>query len=356
MKWLMTSAITMQKGILTSDMKGRVITFGEIMLRLTTPGFARFSQANSFAATYGGGEANVALSLAQLGIRAAHITRFPDNGLGKAAENQLRNFGVETDGIVFGEGRMGIYFLETGASVRPSKIIYDRADSAFANIQPDMIDWETIFKDAAWFHWTGITPAISDGAAQCCKKAIEIAEKKGIKVSADINYRKNLWQYGKKASEVMPELIAGCDMIVAGKSDALDILNISPKGENKEKEEISISQQIMERFPKIKKLFNTERRSKSASHNTLSGRLYNGAFLKTKKYDIRPIVDRIGGGDAFMAGFIYGQLTFEDDQKALDFAVAASVLKHSIEGDANLATVEEIENLLSGDTSGRLVR
>jgi 2-dehydro-3-deoxygluconokinase len=340
----------------TSDMEKKVVTFGEIMLRLTTPGFARFQQAGSFEATYGGGEANVAVSLAQFGLRAAHVTRFPDNGLGKAAASQLDKFGVETNHILYGGERIGIYFLETGASVRPSRIVYDRSHSAFAALEAEMIDWDAVLEDASWFHWTGITPAISEGAAACCKKAIEAAHRKGIRVSADINYRKNLWQYGKTAREVMPELIAGCDLIVASTRDAEEILDISPlPGE--QGEEMSVFRQIMERFPQVKKIVNTSRGSLSASHNTLSGNLYDGRqILTTRNYDIQPIVDRIGGGDAFIAGLIYGQLQLGTDQQALDFAVAASVLKHTIEGDANLASVEEVENLLGGDTSGRIIR
>ncbi|PRY10927.1 2-dehydro-3-deoxygluconokinase [Pontibacter ummariensis] len=335
----------------------QVVTFGEVMLRLSTPDYARIVQATQFDVTYGGGEANVAISLAQLGLPAAHVTRFPDNELGKAATNLLRKYGVDTQHILYGGDRLGIYFLETGASVRPSKVVYDRSDSAFAALEPDMIDWDEVFADAAWFHWTGITPAISAGAAACCQKAIEEANKKGITVSADINYRKNLWQYGKAVEEVMPELMAGCDLIVSGLGDAKDILGITPKEAAEEEAHISVFRQIMDRFPKIKKIVNTTRGSVSASHNTLSGMLWNGEqLLETQTYDITPIVDRIGGGDAFIAGLIYGQLQYQDDQRSLDFGVAASVLKHTIKEDANLATVEEVEAILGGNTSGRLVR
>ncbi|MGK7391039.1 MAG: PfkB family carbohydrate kinase [Candidatus Cyclobacteriaceae bacterium M2_1C_046] len=334
----------------------KVITFGEIMLRLSTPGHARFTQSEVFNATYGGGEANVAVSLAQFGLKSAHVTRFPDNDLGKAATAFLRKFGVTTDNILYGGDRIGLYFLEMGCSVRPGRIIFDRADSSFATLDPQMFDWEGIFEGADWFHWTGITPAISLGAADCCRKAIEVARAKGLMISADINYRRNLWQYGKKASEVMPELIESCDIIVAGHEDAFNILNIKPNSGDYDPE-ISVSRQIMERFSGIKKIINTNRTSVSASHNKLMGLLYDGEkLIKTATYDINPIVDRIGGGDAFMAGFIYGQLMNMDDQKALNFAVAASVLKHTIEGDANLATVDEVEHILSGEISGRLIR
>ncbi|WP_224999016.1 sugar kinase [Cesiribacter sp. SM1] len=335
----------------------KVVTFGEVMLRLSTPGYARVVQSTHFDATYGGGEANVAVSLAQFGVPAAHVTRFPDNELGKAATNLLKKWGVDTSHVLFGGDRIGIYFLETGASVRASKVIYDRSHSAFSGLEPAMIDWDQVFEGAGWFHWTGISPAISAGAAACCKAAIDAARQKGITVSADINYRKNLWQWGKSVQDVMPELITGCDLIVAGKGDAKDILNIKGNGASDEEVEISVARQIMDRFPNIRKIVNTSRGSVSATHNTLSGNLYDGErMLRTTTYDINPIVDRIGGGDAFIAGVIYGMLAYQNDQKALDFGVAASVLKHTILEDANLATVEEVETLLAGNTSGRLVR
>ena len=346
----------MPNRISTSSMEKKVVTFGEIMLRLSTPGYSRFIKANEFNATYGGGEANVAISLALFGLPAVHVTRFPNHELGQAATNMLREFGVNTDHIVFGGKKLGMYFLEKGASVRASKVIYDRCHSAFSELEPDMIDWDKALDGADWFHWTGITPAISEGAAACCKKAIEIASKKGITVSADVNYRKNLWKYGKSAGEVMPGLVEGCDLIIASRYDAKDIFEINPK-ESDEDPDISVYRQLMERFPKVKKIVSTNRESLSASHNRLNGILFNGQkMLQTKTYDIEPIVDRIGGGDAFVAGLIYGMIHYKDDQRALDFGVAASVLKHSIEDDVNLATVDEVETLLGGDTSGRLVR
>lgn len=334
----------------------KVVTFGEIMLRLSTPGYSRFIQADQFNATYGGGEANVAISLAQFGMPAAHVTRFPDNDLGKAAAGLLRKYGVSTNHIVYGGDRLGIYFLETGAISRPSKVVYDRAYSAFAQLEPGMLNWEEILQDASWFHWTGITPAISAGAARSCLEAIGVANKLGITVSADTNYRKNLWQYGKTAREVMPELVAGCDMVVCSKGDAADMFDIEPR-----REEgggfISVCKQLQNRFPRITKIVNTKRESISASHNTLSGVMWDGAqLLRTPVHQITPIVDRIGGGDAFMAGLIYGLLTYQNDQKALDFAVAASALKHSVEGDANLVRAEEVEPVMQGDSSGKLVR
>jgi 2-dehydro-3-deoxygluconokinase len=335
----------------------KVVTFGEIMLRLSTPGFSRFIQADNFNVTYGGGEANVAISLAQFGIPAEHVTRFPDNDLGKAATGLLRKYGVSTQNILYGGDRLGIYFLETGAISRPSKVVYDRANSAFAQLQPGMIDWEAILKDAQWFHWTGITPAISDGAARVCLEAIQAANKLGIMVSADTNYRKNLWQYGKTARDVMPELVAGCDIIVCSKGDAADMFGIEARRGEEGSGFVSMCKQLMQQFPKVKKIVNTKRESISASHNTLTGVLWNGAsILKTPVHQITPIIDRIGGGDAFMAGLIYGLLTYHDDQKAIEFAVAASALKHAIEGDANLVTAEEVEPVMKGDSSGRLVR
>lgn len=336
--------------------QNKVVTFGEIMLRLSTPGYSRFSQATGFNATYGGGEANVAISLACLGISALHVTRFPDNELGEAATQLLRKYNVDTRHILYGGDRLGIYFLETGAVSRASKVIYDRAGSSFAQVEPGMFNWEEILRDAQWFHWTGITPAISDGAAQCCLEAIQVAKKKGITVSADVNYRKNLWQYGKTAKEVMPELVAGCDLIIASKGDAADIFDINPqKGE--ESGYISVCKQLMQQFPSIKRIVNTKRGSISASHNSLSAVLWDGKqLLETPTHQITHIVDRIGGGDAFMAGLIYGLLTYQEDQKALNFAVAASALKHTIEGDANLLSAEEIEPVMQGDSSGKLVR
>lgn len=334
----------------------KIVTFGEVMMRLTTPGHQRFTQAKGFDATYGGGEANVAASLARFGLQAAHVTRFPDNELGQAAIDYFNNYKVNTDFIVKGGDRLGLYFLETGSSIRPSKIIYDRANSAFAGIEPAMVDWEKVLEGSSWFHWTGISPAISAGAAACCKAAIEVAHAKGITVSGDVNYRKNLWQYGKTAQEVMPDLIAKSDVLVTGVRDAEDILDIHPITGAKN-EEISVFDQIMTRFPNVKKIVNTTRASLSASHNKLSGNLYDGKqFLTTAVYDVSPIVDRIGGGDAFLAGLIYGMHELKNDQEALDFGVAAAVLKHTIEGDVNLATVEEVQDILNGDTSGRIKR
>ena len=342
----------------------KVITFGEIMLRLSTPGYLRFAQAKQFEATFGGGEANVAVSLANYGVDAQFVTRFPDNDIARSCIRDLRSHGVGTDWCIFGGERLGIYFLETGAVARPSKVVYDRAHSSISTIEPGMIDWEKVFEGADWFHWTGITPAISQGAADVCLEAIKAANKLGVTVSCDLNYRKNLWKYGKKAGEVMPALVEGCDIILGNEEDADKVFGIKPEGFNVEatggeidqKRFQSVGEQLMARFPRAKKVIITLRGSINANHNTWGGVLWDGKTLyQSKRYDITHIVDRVGGGDSFMGGLIYGLLNF-DDQKALDFAVAASCLKHTIFGDFNEVTVAEVENLLKGDGSGRVSR
>lgn len=343
----------------------KVVTFGEIMLRLSPPGFKRFSQADNFDAIYGGGESNVAVSLANYGIPSQFITRLPNNDIGECALMEMRKRGVDTSGIIRGGERLGIYFLETGAVNRGSKVIYDRAHSAICTIEKGMIDWESVFKDAGWFHWTGITPAISQGAADACLEAIQVANKMGVTVSTDLNYRKLLWQYGKKPSEVMPELVAGCDVILGNEEDAEKHFGLHPEGVDVThggsvdgKAYLSVLKQLMKMFPRAKKVITTLRGSISASHNTWAGVLYDGTTLfESKDYDLTHIVDRVGGGDSFMGGLVYGLMSYEgDDQKALDFAVAASALKHTIIGDANLATIDEVEKLMSGDGSGRVAR
>ncbi|MFH5883493.1 PfkB family carbohydrate kinase [Halalkalibaculum sp. DA3122] len=343
----------------------KVVTFGEIMLRLSPPGKLRFSQAASFDVVYGGGESNVASSLATFRMPAEFVTRLPDNDIGHCALGELRKRGVQTDNIIFGGERLGIYFLETGAVSRGSKVVYDRAHSAISTIKKGMIDWEKVFDGAQWFHWTGITPAISQGAADATKEAIEAANELGVTVSTDLNYRAKLWNYGKEPGDVMPELVEGCDIILGNEEDAEKHFGIHPadvdvtKGDTVDSEAYrSVCEQLYEQFPRSKKIITTLRGSISASHNTWSGVLYNGEeFLDTTTYDITHIVDRVGGGDSFMAGLIYGLINFDgDDQKALDFAVAASCLKHTIYGDANLSTVEEVEKLMEGDASGRVSR
>lgn len=343
----------------------KVVTFGEIMLRLTPPGFKRFSQSNSFEVIYGGGESNVAVSLANYGIPVEFVTRLPQNDIGDCALMEMRKRDVGTKHIVRGGERLGIYFLEIGAVSRGSKVVYDRAHSAMSTIEAGMIDWVEVLKDAHWFHWTGITPAISQGAADACLEAIQVANRLGVTVSTDLNYRKKLWKYGKEPGEVMPDLVAGCDIILGNEEDAEKHFGLHPEGldvtaghEVDAKSYLSVLQQLMEMFPRAKKVITTLRGSISASHNTWSGVLYDGKTLyEAPTYQITHIVDRVGGGDSFMGGLIYGLLTHpDDDQKALNFAVAASCLKHTIYGDANLSTVEEVEKLMSGDASGRVSR
>jgi 2-dehydro-3-deoxygluconokinase len=334
----------------------KIVTFGEIMGRLSPPGYARITQAQSLNLTFGGGEANVSGSLAHLGLPAAHVTRFPDHEMGKAATEYFRKVGVDMSHVQYGGERLGLYYTEFGAAMRPSKVVYDRANSSFSSLDPKAFNWEEILKDAQWFHWTGISPAISASAAQATKEAIAVANKLGITVSADVNYRKNLWQYGKTVQEIMPDLIAGCDIIVCGKGDAEDILGIVPDGSTKSNFE-SICKQIMARFPKIKKIINTKRGQISASQNTLSGVSFDGKnYIKSDTVEISQIVDRIGGGDAFMAGYIYGNIVFKDEAKSLAFGVAASAIKHTIEGDISLANLDEIETVMKGDLTGRLKR
>lgn len=343
----------------------KVVTFGEIMLRLAPPGHLRFSQTNSFDVIYGGGESNVAVSLANYGIPVDFVTRLPKNDIGECAMMEMRKRGVNTGNIIWGGDRLGIYFLETGAVSRGSKVVYDRAHSAIAEIEPGMIDWEKVFADAQWFHWTGITPAISQGAADVCLDAVKAASDLGITISTDLNYRKKLWNYGKEPEGVMTPLVEHCDIILGNEEDAEKHFNIHPEGVDVTQGHSvsgaafeSVCKQMMEKFPKAKKVITTLRGSISASHNSWAGVLYDGNRLfESQTYQITDIVDRVGGGDSFMGGLIYGLLHYpEDDQNALNFAVAASCLKHTIKGDANLATVEEVEKLMGGDASGRVSR
>lgn len=347
-------------------MKTKIVTFGEIMLRLATPGHLRFNQATEYSATFGGGEANVAVSLANYGLDTEFVTRLPKNDIARACEMDLHKYNVGTRHVVYGGDRLGIYFLETGAVARASKVVYDRAHSAISEIGRGMIDWDEVFKDARWFHWTGITPAISAGAAEVCLEAIEAANRLGVTVSCDLNYRKNLWKYGKTASEVMPQLVAGSDIVLGNEEDCEKVFGIKPEGfdasrtngEVNAAEFESVCRQMQQRFPRAKKVIITLRGAINADHNTWGGVLFaDGTLYQSRRYDITHIVDRVGGGDSFMGGLIYGLLTYPgDDQRALDFAVAASCLKHTIYGDFNQVTVEEVEKLMSGDASGRVAR
>lgn len=343
----------------------KVVTFGEIMLRLATPEHLRFRQARSFNATFGGGEANVAVSLANYGIDVDYVTRLPQNDLGAACAAELRSFGVGTSNIVYGGERLGIYYLETGAVARPSKVVYDRAHSSAATVERGMIDWEQVLAGADWFHWTGITPAISASAAEVCLDACRAANRLGVNVSCDLNYRKNLWKYGKTAAEVMPALVECCDVILGNEEDAEKVFGIKPEGFDAAATQgevdaaafRSVCTQLMARFPRAKKVVITLRGSINADHNTWGGVLFDGETLyRSPRYDITDIVDRVGGGDSFMGGLIYGLLTYDDDQRALNFAAAASALKHTIYGDFNMVSVAEVENLMKGDGSGRVAR
>jgi len=344
----------------------KVVTFGEIMMRLSTPGFLRFSQSNSFDVNYGGGESNVAVSLANYGIPVEFVTRLPNSDIGKCAFMELRKRNVGTSNIVFGGERLGIYFLETGAVSRGSKVVYDRANSAMAEIESGMIDWDQVFDGASWFHWTGITPAISQSAAAVCLEAVKIASERGITISTDLNYRSKLWKYEGNRQEIMTELTSYCDIILCNEEDAEMHFGIKPKGLNVRTQGhdingdayLSVCKEMMKKFPKAEKIAITLRGSISASHNSWAGILYDGKkMFKSKDYNITHIVDRVGAGDSFMGGLIYGILNYpNDDQVALDFAVAASCLKHTIKGDANLVSIDEVEKLMNGDNSGRVNR
>lgn len=340
-----------------------VVTFGEIMMRLKPMEFLRFTQADTFEVTYGGGEANVAVSLACFGIDARYVTALPDNDIGQACLNYVRRFGVDTSHIVRQGKRLGIYFLEAGAVQRASKVIYDRAGAAIAEVKRGDIDWSSAFAGADWFHWTGITPAISEGAADVCLEGIEAAKAAGLTVSCDLNFRKNLWKWGKSATEVMPELVKHCDVAIGNEEDAEKVFGITAEGIDVDAGEVdaalyeSVAAQLMERFPNLKKVSITLRESISASNNGWSGVLYDGAKLCVgPHYEIVPIVDRVGGGDSFAAGLIYSLVSGKSDQDALNFAVTASALKHTITGDFNLVTVAEVEGVLKSGGGGRVQR
>ncbi len=346
-------------------MDKKIVTFGEIMLRLATPERLRFGQTASYEATFGGGEANVAVSLARFGEHTQFITRLPQNDLAEACLGELRRQGVDTSAIIRGGERLGIYFLETGATVRPGKVVYDRAHSSMATIQVGMIDWEAVLSEAGWFHFTGITPALSESAAEVCLEAAKTANQMGVPVSCDLNYRKNLWKYGKDCSEVMPELAKWCDLIIANEEDAEKVFGIRPAGFDATATEgridaarfQSVAEQLTQKFPRCKRVAITLRGSINADRNTWGAVLWEGDQLYTsRRYDLTDIVDRVGGGDSFGAGLIYGLDHYPDPQQALEFAVAASALKHTVKGDFNLVGVDEVEKLMQGDGSGRVAR
>ena len=338
----------------------KIITFGEIMLRLQPFGFGRFVQAREYEATFGGGEANVAVSLANFGKEASFVTGLPDNDIGKACLQELHRYGVSTEFVVQKNGRMGIYYCEKGASQRPSKVIYDRAGSVASLLAPGDIDWKAVFADAEWFHFTGITPALGDSVAALTLEACKAAKEMGVRISCDLNYRKKLWTK-EKAGKVMSELVPYVDLLIANEADADDVFGIKAAKSDVTKGEIdtegyrSVAAQLTERFG-CKLIAITLRESVSASRNLWSGLLYDGEKMYlSKKYDMQ-IVDRVGGGDSFGAGLIYGLTEGYEPQDALEFAVAASCLKHSVEGDFNMVTVGEVKALAGGDGSGRVQR
>ena len=340
----------------------RIITFGEIMLRLKSPALERFFQSPSLEATFGGGEANVAVSLANYGMDAAFVTALPNNAIGEACRRDVRSFGVDVSNIKMTDGRMGIYFLETGSNQRPSKVVYDRADSAIAIAPIDLFDWEKIFEGADWFHISGIAPAISASAAELSLAACKAAKKCGVKVSCDLNYRKNLWKYGKKAAEVMRELANYVDVAIANEEDVQKSLEITTdvnveSGELDRAKYKALGDKVLETYPNMKCIAITLRESKSADWNGWAACLNDREnFYVSKRYEIRDIVDRVGGGDSFGGGLLYGLTHYEDKQQALEFAVAASCLKHTISGDFNRVTVKEVEALMKGSGSGRVER
>lgn len=338
----------------------KIVAFGEIMLRLSPERHLRFSQAPSFGATYGGGEFNVAVSLANYGISSEFVTRVPNNEIGACAMNEMRKLNVSSHNVVLGGDRLGIYFLETGAGTRGSHVVYDRANSAMATTQEGDFNWEEILKDATWFHWSGITPAISENAALACLEAVKTAFKMGLTVSCDLNYRSKLWNYGKQPNEVMPELLKYSHIILGDIDTAYFMLGKSKVDPNYQEESSLpvLYNKLFELCPNLKTVATTLRYSISASHQRIGGVLYDGkSIFSSAVKDVSPVVDRVGSGDAFMGGLIYGFLTYENDpQKALDFAVAACCLKHTISGDYNLVTVEEVEKMLHGDSSGKVSR
>ena len=339
---------------------GKIVTLGEIMLRLSTPGHSRFIQSDSFDVVYGGGEANVAVSCANYGHEAYFVTKLPKHEIGQAAVNALRRFGVHTDYITRGGDRIGIYYLESGSAMRPSKVIYDRAHSSIAEAEAVDFDFDTIMKGADWFHWSGIIPAISDKAAVLTRLACEAAKRHGVMVSVDLNFRKKLWS-SEKAQSVMRPLMQYVDICIGNEEDAELCLGFKPEanveaGQTDAEGYKGIFRQMAEEFG-FKYVISTLRESYSASHNGWKGMIYDGKeFYVSRHYDIAPIVDRVGGGDSFSGGIIHGLLTQKTQAEALEFAVAASALKHTIPGDFNMVSITEVEALASGDASGRVQR
>ena len=341
----------------------RIVTFGEVMLRLKSPGFERLLQSPVLEATYGGAEANVAVSLAQFGLPVSFVTSLPPNPPGESAISEIRKFGVDTSFIRRAGDRIGIYFLESGSNQRASKITYDRAGSSMAAAKPGDFDWNSILEGSSWFHLSGVTPAISASAAALSLEAVKSARAKGITVSCDYNYRKNLWRYGKKAPEVMREIVSHATIGIANEEDCQKALGVEIDGGKGEGERLDIeryallAEKVLKEFPNLEKQVITLRESHSADNNGWSAILHNRKnSLASTRYEITNIVDRVGAGDSFAAGLIYGLITYRDDQRALEFAAAASCLKHSVYGDFNRVDVAEVEALVKGEGSGRVQR
>jgi 2-dehydro-3-deoxygluconokinase len=338
----------------------KVVAFGEIMLRLSTERHLRFAQAKIFTATYGGGEFNVGVSLVNYGINAEFVTRLPDNEIGACALREMRKMNVESKNVIFGGERLGTYYLETGAGTRGSNVVYDRAHSAMATIQKGMVDWEKVLEGAAWFHWSGITTAISESAAEACLEAVKVAHQLGLTISCDLNYRSKLWQYGKTPSEVMPELLQYTNIILGDIDTAYFMLGqakLDPNYQDLQSLPVLYSK-LFDLCPNLKTVATTLRYSISASHQRIGGILFDGkAIFNAAIQEVTPVVDRVGSGDAFMGGLIYGLLEYPNNtQRALDFAVAACCLKHTIAGDYNLVTLKEVENMLDGNVTGLVSR
>ena len=341
-------------------MNNKIITFGEIMLRLAPNGYERFVQADTFEASYGGGEANVSVSLANYGMNSYFVTKLPEHEIGQAAINSLRKYGVHTDKIVRGGDRVGIYYLEKGASQRPSKVIYDRTDSSIANAVGEEFDWDDIFEGAGWFHFTGITPALGENVAKICEDACKAAKVRGITISCDLNYRKKLWTR-EQARKTMEQLCQYVDVCIANEEDADDVFGLRASDTDVSIGQVNhngyrqVAQLLTERFG-FKHVAFTLRESISANDNLWAAMLYDGnEFYFSKKYSVH-IVDRVGGGDSFGAGLIYTMMNDYNNQDTIEFATAASCLKHSIEGDYNLMGVEEVHALMKGNGSGRVQR
>ena len=338
----------------------KVVTFGEIMLRLSTDSHLRFEQAKGFTATYGGGEFNVAVSLANYGANAEFVTRIPNNEIGTCALKEMRKMNVESKNVIFGGERLGIYFLETGSGVRGSNVVYDRAHSAMATLEIGMIDWAKVLQGATWFHWSGITPAISESAAQACLEAVKAAHQLGLTISCDLNYRSKLWQYGKTPSNVMPELLHYTNVILGDIDTAYFMLGQAKVNPDYQDTTTlpSLYDKVFKLCPNLKTMATTLRYSVSASHQRIGGILYDGkSIYNSAVREVTPVVDRVGSGDAFMGGLIFGLMEYKkDNQKTLDFAVTACCLKHSIAGDYNLVTLKEVEDRLDGNGAALVSR